>query len=57
MINLETSLEIIGEYKAMKIAKKLLKKNLTLEDIAEATELDINTIKELQEQNDSESEE
>jgi len=50
MVNLETALTILAEDKTIKIAKKLLKKGLSLNDIADATELDMDTIKELQEQ-------
>ncbi|MDR1753418.1 MAG: hypothetical protein LBR74_00730, partial [Eubacterium sp.] len=60
MVELDFSEEhltvLIRENKAIEIAKKLLKKGLSIEDIADSTELDINTIEELKEHLEQEAE-
>jgi len=62
VINLDTAIDmLLGdtiksiESKVLKIAKKALKKGIPIEDIAELTELDIETIKELQAQESEEA--
>lgn len=51
MTKLDRFFEKMITNEMVEVAKRLLKKGLSIEDIADATELDIETIRELQEQN------